>query len=146
MHPIVEFLTRHGYQVRLRPPDTIHIKPVAPRLPEEKYQAVVEAVRQRKPEILEALRQQEFNRLYALVQASVSQVAEIYPEGGIAEAKRLGLWPRLMALESAIDRAVKNLDEPALLGALEAFEKVWREVRDATIHLRRPARQVEATA
>jgi hypothetical protein len=145
-HPVIEALEKAGVTVVLMPPDSIKLRPGPSIAPPEVIRPLVEEVRQRKPEVLAALRQQEFNRLYAMVKASVSRVADGCIEGGIAVAQALGMWPRLMALESAIDRAVKNLDEPALLGSLEAFEKAWEELRDRMAHLRRPAQQVEATA
>lgn len=145
---IISALEEAGMEVSLMPPDNIKIRPVSLMAPPEIIVSLVKKARRRKPEILKALRQREFARLHALVQASVAGAAEVYPEGGIEEAKRLGMWPRLLALEHAIDQALKNLDEPALLGALEAWEKAWGELRDAMArqrHTRAPA-PVEATA
>jgi hypothetical protein len=92
--------------------------------------------------------QEEFKRLCSLVSASVSRVAEIYPEGGYDQARKTGLLVKLQTLEHAIDEACKALDEPRLLGALEAWEKTWLGIRDMMARQRqnKAPEPIEATA
>jgi hypothetical protein len=148
-HPLVKALLEAGIELAFAPPDTIRFKPVCPsKAPKERLESLVQEAKQCKPEILQALKAQEFKRLCSLVSASVSRVAEIYPEGGIDEACRTGLWPKLLALEHAIDEACKALDEPRLLGALEAWEKTWLGIRDMMARQRqtKAPEPIEATA
>ena len=132
-----------GVTVRLHGADKIEA--LVPRRADA--EAVAKEIFKHKPRVLETLRRQEFNRLYALVRASMSRVTEIYPEGGIAEAKRQGMWPKILGLEHSIDQALVDLDKARLLGALEALERAWQEVTDKTAQRRRqnPPR-LEATA
>jgi len=147
-HPLIEALEKAGVTVVLMPPDNVKLQPGPSIAPQEVILPLVKEAKRRKPEILETLRRQEFNRLYALVRASMSRVAEIYIEGGIEEAKRQGMWPKILCLEHSIDQALVDLDEARLLGALEALERTWQEVTDKTAQRRRqtPPTRLEATA